>query len=70
MDLNQLQHYAGMAVNFDQQRNYEAAKYFYRQASALIRDAVQNQLVPQKVWQESAHGRIVLECKKPITSDL
>lgn len=56
MDLNQLQHYAGMAVNFDQQRNFEAAKYFYRQASALIREAVDNQLVKQKVRQSLCLG--------------
>jgi len=51
MDLNQLQHYAAMAVNFDREKNVEAAKYFYRQAAALISEAVENkQILPQVLW--------------------
>ena len=49
MDLSQLQHYASMAVSFDEAKNFEAAKYFYLQAAALINDAVANNLIRLQV---------------------
>ena len=48
MDLGHLQHFASLAVSFDQQRNYEAARYYYLEAGNLINIAItNNQVRPQ-----------------------
>ena len=49
MDLGHLQHFASLAVSFDQQRNYEAARYYYLEAGNLINIAITNNKVRPQV---------------------
>jgi hypothetical protein len=55
MDLGELQYYASLAVEFDHQKNYEAARYYYLQASALIDYAVTGNHVRLQVCLLSFH---------------
>ena len=55
MDLGHLKHYAGLAVGFDQQRNYEAARYYYLEAASLVDIAVDNSQVRPQVAYSKFH---------------
>ena len=56
MDSGQLQYYASLAVGFDQQRNFEAARYYYLEAANLIDTAVANsQVRPQVHFLSMTH---------------
>ncbi len=57
MDSGQLQYYASLAVGFDQQRNFEAARYYYLEAANLIDTAVANsQVRPQVHFLSMTHA--------------